>query len=112
MKAMFILTGNEYPEIASFVRGFENVDIVRPKKTFKKVIEHYGFPLISKEQALYINDARNSKSEKLKNVRLNGRVDKPYQGKISDKWKFMINADFNVTNKCCKILKTVQFYYI
>mgnify|MGYP002511708309 CR=1 FL=1 len=49
MRAMFIDTGLEYPEIRSFVRSFDNVDIIRPEMNFKQVIEKYGYPIISKE---------------------------------------------------------------
>ena len=49
IKACFIDTGLEYPEIRQFVKMFDNVDIVKPKLGFKKVCEKYGFPLISKE---------------------------------------------------------------
>jgi 3'-phosphoadenosine 5'-phosphosulfate sulfotransferase (PAPS reductase)/FAD synthetase len=105
MKAMFILTGNEYPEIAKFVRSVENVDIVRPMISFKNVIAKYGFPLISKEQAQYLHDAKYSKSEKLKDIRMNGRVGKRSQGMVSKKWQFMINAPFDVSEECCHYLK-------
>lgn len=104
-KAMFILTGNEYPEIARFVRGFENVDYVRPKLTFKSVVQKYGFPLISKEQAQYINEAKNTNSTKLRQTRLNGRPCDHSQGKVSEKWKFMVSAPFDITHKCCHFLK-------
>ena len=49
IKAVFVDTGLEYPEIRSFVKTFDNVDWLRPKMGFKKVCEKYGFPLISKE---------------------------------------------------------------
>lgn len=49
IKAVFVDTGLEYPEIRQFVKTFDNVDWVRPKKHFKQVCEEYGFPLISKE---------------------------------------------------------------
>lgn len=49
IKAVFSDTGLEYPEIRRFVKGFDNVDWVRPKKSFKKVCEEHGFPIISKE---------------------------------------------------------------
>ena len=49
MRAMFIDTGLEYPEIRDFVKTFDHVDIVKPKLTFKQVIEKYGYPFISKE---------------------------------------------------------------
>ena len=49
VKAVFVDTGLEYPEIRSFVKGFNNVDWIKPKMTFKQVIEKYGYPFISKE---------------------------------------------------------------
>ena len=39
IKAVFINTGLEYPEIVKFVQTFDNVDIIRPKMNFRQVIE-------------------------------------------------------------------------
>ena len=49
IKAVFVDTGLEYPEIREFVRTFDNVEWLRPKKTFKQVVTEYGYPFISKE---------------------------------------------------------------
>lgn len=49
IKAVFVDTGLEYPEIRDFVKTFENVEWLKPKMTFKQVIETYGYPFISKE---------------------------------------------------------------
>lgn len=58
VKACFDNTGLEYPEIVQFVKTFDNVDIVRPKMNFKKVIEKYGYPFISKEVSECVYGAR------------------------------------------------------
>ena len=58
IKAVFIDTGLEYPEIREFVKTFDNVDWIRPKKTFKQVIEEYGYPFISKEVSECVDGAR------------------------------------------------------
>ena len=58
MKAVFVDTGLEYPEIRSFVKTFDNVDWLRPKMGFKQVCEKYGFPLISKEVSECVYGAR------------------------------------------------------
>lgn len=58
IKAVFVDTGLEYPEIRQFVKTFDNVDIVRPKMGFKQVCEKYGFPLISKEVSESVYGAR------------------------------------------------------
>ena len=49
IKAVFVDTGLEYPEIREFVRTWDNVEWLKPKLTFKQVIKKYGYPFISKE---------------------------------------------------------------
>lgn len=104
--AVFINTGLEYPEIRDFVKTIDNVHIIKPKIPFTEVIEKYGYPVISKMQSQYIREYRNTKSEKLKELRLNGRT---YNGtknyKISEKWKYLINAPFKISEKCCNVMK-------
>lgn len=43
IRAVFVDTGLEYPEIRAFVKGFDNVDWIRPKLTFREVIGKYGY---------------------------------------------------------------------
>lgn len=47
--AVFVDTGLEYPEIREFVKTFDNVVWLKPKKNFRQVIQDYGYPFISKE---------------------------------------------------------------
>lgn len=96
-------TGLEYPEIKQFVKTFGDVIITRPRLTYRQVIEKYGFAVISKEQSHFIDEYRNTRSEKLKNIRLNGN--RWGMGKISKKWLFMLDAPFKISQKCCDILK-------
>lgn len=58
IKAVFVDTGLEYPEIRQFVKTWDNVDWIRPKMTFKQVIEKYGYPFISKEVSECVYGAR------------------------------------------------------
>lgn len=58
IKACFSDTGLEFPEIREFVKTWENVDWVKPKMTFKQVIEKYGYPMISKEVSEVVVGAR------------------------------------------------------
>lgn len=110
IKVVFCNTGNEYPEIVRFVRNTDNVTIIRPEITVREVIGKYGFPLISKEQASYIREVRNTKSPYLKEKRLNGKKVKGlFTGKISDRWQFLVNAPFMVSEKCCECLKKRPF---
>ena len=58
IKAVFVDTGLEYPEIREFVKSFENVDWLKPKMNFRQVIEKYGYPFISKEVSNCVDGAR------------------------------------------------------
>jgi 3'-phosphoadenosine 5'-phosphosulfate sulfotransferase (PAPS reductase)/FAD synthetase len=107
IKAVFCDTGLEYPEIRYFVKTVENVEWIKPQMHFTDVIKQYGFPLISKEQAQYIQQFRNAKSEKTKDTRWNGN--KYGQGKISEKWKFLVNAPFKISERCCDVMKKNPF---
>ncbi len=100
---VFNNTGLELPEINNFVKTFDNITTLRPKIPFPQVIEKYGWPVISKEQAQFISEYRTTKSEKLRNLRWNGR--KNGRSKISEKWKFAVEAPFKISHKCCDKLK-------
>lgn len=58
VKAVFVDTGLEYPEIREFVRTFDNVEWLKPKMNFRQVIEKYGYPFISKEVSECVDGAR------------------------------------------------------
>ena len=58
IKAVFVDTGLEYPEIRDFVKSFDNVDWLKPKMNFRQVIEKYGYPFISKEVSNCVDGAR------------------------------------------------------
>ena len=49
VKAVFVDTGLEYPEIRQFVKTFDNVEWLKPKMNFRQVIQKYGYPFVSKE---------------------------------------------------------------
>lgn len=103
IKGVFIDTGLEYPEIRDFVKTFDNITWIKPRMNFREVIDQHGYPVPSKEQAAFIDEYKNTKSDKLKNIRLNGN--KYGRGKISKKWLKLIDADFDVSDKCCDIMK-------
>lgn len=56
--AIFSNTGLEYPEIQSFAKSFDNVEVVTPKKNFKQILTEYGYPVISKEVSEAVMYAR------------------------------------------------------
>lgn len=100
-------TGLEYPEVKQFIYKQDNIEIIRPKLSFREVLDKYGYPVISKEQAQYIRQYRTAKSEKTKSTRWNGN--KWGRGKISEKHKYLVNAPFKISEQCCDVMKKNPF---
>lgn len=106
IEAVFVDTGLEYPEIRKFVKSFDNVTILRPEMRFDKVLEKYGYPIISKEVSECIDGAR--KALEYNDGRYQYRLDKLNGLKKSHnrtKWKFLLDAPFKISNQCCNIMK-------
>ena len=101
--AVFVDTGLEYPEIREFVKTIPNVTWLKPKIPFTQVIEKYGYPVVSKEVAQKISEIRTTGSDKLRGKRLNG--DAAGNGKLAEKWKFLVDAPFKISHKCCWAMK-------
>ena len=174
IKAVFVDTGLEYPEIRNFVGTFDNVDWVKPKMSFKQVIKKYGYPFISKEvsecvagarkyltqiieDGILATDRQTDRTYRYQLDKLTGRgaysdgkkkqdlefladilnkrminkeggnnrrlaimlgwltndKDRPIDANVSnnksmfsqEKYKFFLDADFEISNKCCSVMK-------
>ena len=103
VECVFINTGNEYPEIVKFVRSFGDVTFIKPKMTFAEVLQRKGYPLFSKEVSQYIQDIRCARpGSRTLERRLNteGRI-----GALSMRLRFLLDAPFPISNRCCDVLK-------
>lgn len=109
IKGVFIDTGQEFPEIRNFVKEFNNITWIKPKKNFKEVIKYYGYPIISKKISMGISRYRNTKCNIQKDLRINGGINptsgKEQQRTISKKWHFLLDAPFKISEACCTQLK-------
>ena len=107
--AVYFDTGLEYPEIREHVKTFDNVEWIKPKKNFKQIILEYGYPCVSKEVSQKIYEFKHTKSDKLKDRYLNGVIDKNgklnLRTRIPLKWRYLIDAPFDITHKCCYFMK-------
>jgi 3'-phosphoadenosine 5'-phosphosulfate sulfotransferase (PAPS reductase)/FAD synthetase len=115
VEGVFADTGLEYPEIRDFVKTFDNVTWVKPKISFNKVIEKYGYPVISKEQSRYINDCQNPTPNNIitrqrRLTGINSKGEQTKSGMISKKWLKMIDAPFKISEKCCDVMKKSPMY--
>lgn len=131
--ALFVNTGLEYPEIQAFVKRVQrgefdcfnpDVEIVRPEMRFDEVIKKYGFPVIGKEVSNTVSGAKQNIENGRYSLRLrqlgvgrdeygglcdDGRYD--YEKTVEkskftqNKWRFLLDADFDVSDKCCYHMK-------
>lgn len=108
--AVFSDTGLEFPEIREFVSTIENVQSVKPKTPFNKVVKEYGYPVVGKQQARFIRDLQNQSENNIQtvNLRLTGyNKDGTYcpSFKLSQKWVYLKDAPFKISEQCCDFIK-------
>lgn len=105
--AVFIDTGLEYPEVREFVKTYDNITWIKPEMNFRKVIEKYGYPLISKEVAHKIHDARRCPGGKVAEwFNPDNQRDKKWGNAFSvARWKYLLDSDIPVSHMCCDVMK-------
>lgn len=112
--AVFCDTGVEFPEIRKFVKTIPNVVTIKPTMRFQEVLEKHGYPIVSKRVCQYAREARptdkNQATVRLRRtgIKSDGRYS-PYS-KLSNKWHKLIDAPFQVSERCCDVLKKRPFY--
>lgn len=109
VQIVFVDTGLEYPEVRKHALSKATI-ILKPKMTFVEVIKKYGYPCISKAQAMAIRKIRTQNlSEKYRNKLLHGD-EKGKAGKLSEKNKYLLKADFDISEICCNVIKKAPIY--
>lgn len=113
IEAVFVDTGLEYLEVRNFAKSFENVTVLRPKMNFSKVIQTYGYPVISKEISRRLQYAKKAVSEGRQENHGDYRklcglsVDK--NGNKSryncEKYKPLLNIPICFSAECCTVMK-------
>lgn len=107
VQGVFVDTGLEYPEVRKFALATNNVVRLTPEIPFDEVIKKYGYPIISKEVSRDVGVVkRNPDCKTAARFDSNSPHIKKYGIKFSkEKWKFLIDAPFNTSNRCCDIMK-------
>ena len=118
-EAVFVNTGLEYPSVREFATNTDNVTSVRPSMTFREVLLKHGYPVISKEIAGKAEEVKKSiekgKTDTVRYRQFMG-IELKDNGEKSeyncDHYKYLLNAPFRVSDKCCDIMKkrTVHQY--
>ena len=109
--AVFVDTGLEYPEIREFVKSLSNVTWLRPEIPFTKVIEQYGYPVISKDVAKRIYYARKGSEWAIRHMNgFNSDGTPSWYCQRYMKWRFMLEAPFFISDHCCDVIKKRPFH--
>lgn len=108
--AVFCNTGLEYPEVVKAVKNTPNHVVLRPKMSFREVIQKYGWPIASKSVARGIHVLRNPTGKNQNTYRLYDlgidRFGDPAPSfKVPKQWRFLVDAPFSVSDMCCAIMK-------
>lgn len=110
---VFINTGLEYSSVRQCALSKPNVIEIRPKINFKKVLIDKGYPVIGKEVAQCIREARiglknNNGTYQYRIDKLNG-THRDKNGNLSPynmpNYKFLLAAPFLISEECCPITK-------
>ena len=109
VEGVFADTGLEYPEIKDFVKQTDNITTIRPNKTFIQVLKDYGYLVVSKEISRYVHDLQNPTKNNIKTRELREGKHDGKVGILSKKWKYLVNAPFKCSERCCDVMKKLPF---
>lgn len=105
--AVYVDTGCEYPENVAFAKTVPGVVWLQYNTPFEEVVRQYGYPIISKDVSKRIYYARQGSNwaiQQLKGRNPDGTLSKFNQRYV--KWRFLLEAPFLISEKCCGELKT------
>lgn len=110
--AVFCDTGLEYPEVREHVLSTPNVVVLRPKMDFRSVIAKYGYPVYTKDVAKKIWEARRYPNAINPRRFLTGKNPDGTKSRYSasEKAKRLLDAPFEISHICCKVMKKTPFH--
>ena len=110
----FCDTGLEYPENREFVHYYANwlqerfpaikveLHILKPEISFKQVVVRYGYPVVSKEVAHRIKDARSCPGGKTYQRLFDNNNTSMIDWR---KYAYLLDAPFKISHQCCDVMK-------
>lgn len=107
IRAVFCDTGLEYPEIRDFVKTVDNVTWIKPEMSFRKIVETYGYPLVSKEVSKKIEESRKCPDGSSARA---FDPDSEYVRKYGktyclDRWTWLRDSEIPISPQCCDVMK-------
>lgn len=103
VNAVFLDAGLEWPELKAYVKQFDNVEIIRPKMTYRQVLEKYGYPVISKRVSQAVRKALDSTNEKTRNMLLGGCGASKFS--VPKMYRYLLGIPYRISDECCIVMK-------
>lgn len=101
---VFIDTGLEWVSVHN--HGIEIADtVLRPQMNFKQVIQTYGYPVISKEVAQKVEEARRKPDGECARRFGDCEHNRKYPQFSMERYAWLLEAPFKISHRCCDINK-------
>ena len=101
---VFIDTGLEWMSVQK--HGKEIADVVlRPQMNFIQVIQKYGYPVMSKEVAQRVYEARQNPTGRIMERFGDCEHNRKYPSFSMERYAWLLDAPFKISHKCCEINK-------
>lgn len=130
---VFCDTGLEFPEIKTFVKSYENTEIIYPtitrkingkkaevRLTIKEILTVYGYPVATKKVSRMVKDLQNPtpRNERTRKMYLSPMVldqegnptkERNKDWYLAPRWHKLIDSPYKISGKCCDKLKKEPF---
>ena len=101
---VFVDTGLEWISVHN--HGIEIADtVLRPKMNFIQVIQTYGYPIISKEVAQKIEEARRKPDGECARRFGDCEHNRKYPQFSLERYAWLLDAPFKISHRCCDVNK-------
>lgn len=101
---VFIDTGLEWMSVQKHGKEVSDV-ILRPSMNFVQVIQKYGYPVMSKEVAQRVYEARQNPTGKIMERFGDCEHNRKYPSFSMERYAWLLDAPFKISHKCCEINK-------
>ena len=105
--AVYCDTGLEFPEVKEHVKATDNVITLKPEMNFRQVLDTYGVVFPSKdvaEKVYYAKKGSHWAVNFFNGLDAEGK-NAPVKADRYCKYKYLIDAPFKISDKCCDIMK-------
>ena len=101
---VFIDTGLEWMSVQKHGKEIADV-ILRPQMNFIQVIQKYGYPVMSKEVAQRVYEARQNPTGRIMERFGDCEHNRKYPSFSMERYAWLLDAPFKISHKCCEINK-------